>query len=61
MRKIIKDDFGNDFIIEDLKKFKNHLTAFHTIGGKADNSVHEENGRYFTITEEFYNKILHLS
>ena len=61
MRKIIKDDFGNDFIIEDLKKFKNHLTAFHTIDGKADNSVFEEKGRFFTITDEFYNKILQLS
>ena len=41
MRKIIKDDFGNDFIIEDLKMFKNHLTAFHTNQGRGDNSVHE--------------------
>ena len=61
MRKIIKDDFGNDFIIEDLKMFKNHLTAFHTNQGRGDNSVHEENGRYFTITEKFYKKIMQLS
>ena len=40
MRKIIKDDFGNDFIIED-QMIKKSFDSFSPIDGKADNSVHE--------------------
>ena len=43
----IKDIDGRDYIVEDLDKFINHLKDFHTVNGKADGSLHEENGYYF--------------
>tara|TARA_B100000965_G_scaffold88649_1_gene71974 strand:- start:516 stop:698 length:183 start_codon:yes stop_codon:yes gene_type:complete len=60
MKKIIKDDFGNDYEIKNLNSFINHLSSYHTKNGLGDNSIHEENGRYFTVTEEFYKKVLRL-
>ncbi len=61
MKKIvIKDNYGKDYEIKDIEKFKNHLTEFHSENGEGDNSLHEENGRYFTITKDFFNKINNL-
>tara|TARA_B100000945_G_scaffold318062_1_gene322114 strand:+ start:4031 stop:4207 length:177 start_codon:yes stop_codon:yes gene_type:complete len=50
---IIKDNQGNDYKIPNLKEFKDHILTFHTINGKADYSLHEENGRYFNVTPSF--------
>ena len=58
---IIQDDYGNDYKIKNLKKFKNHIIEFHSNDGEGDNSLHVENGRYFKITKEFYKKILNLA
>ena len=41
---IIEDNYGRSFEINDLKNFKNHLINFHSYNGKADNSIHEEEG-----------------
>ena len=30
----IKDDFGKNYVIKDLKKFKKHLLDFHSKNGK---------------------------
>ncbi len=57
---IIEDNYGRSFEINDLDNFKNHLIKFHSYNGKADNSLHEENGYYFTINEDFYNMIMKL-
>jgi len=57
---IIVDNYGRSFEINNLDNFKNHLINFHSYNGKADNSLHEENGYYFTINEDFYNMIMKL-
>ena len=53
MRKAkIKDDNGK--LIEiDIEKFKKHLDKYHSTGS----SLHEENGHYFTVDNDFRDKI----
>ena len=55
---IIKDNRGKEYQIADLEEFKNNIIDFHTRNGEADYSLHEENGRYFTVTPSFLKKIL---
>ena len=56
MRKVkIKDNQGK-LIEVDIDKFKKHLDEYHSNGS----SVHEEDGHYFTINQNFRNKILNL-
>ena len=53
MRKAkIKDNNGKTIEI-DIKKFKKHLDEYHSTGS----SLHEENGHYFTVDEDFRDKI----
>ena len=53
MRKAkIKDNNGKMIEI-DIKKFKKHLDEYHSTGS----SLHEENGNYFTVDEDFRDKI----
>ena len=40
----------------DIVKFKKHIDEYHSNGS----SVHEEDGHYFTINQNFRNKILNL-
>ena len=54
----IKDIDGRDYILEDLDRFTRHLEDFHTVNGKADGSLHEENGYYFKVTQNFLNQII---
>ena len=49
----IKDDYGNDYIIKDLKSFYQHMLHYHASG----TSLHEENGHYFTVNDEFRTKV----
>tara|TARA_B100000959_G_C14395881_1_gene384208 strand:+ start:190 stop:375 length:186 start_codon:yes stop_codon:yes gene_type:complete len=56
----IKDYYGKDYQVTNLEKFKKHIIDYHSIDGKGDNSLHEENGRYFRITDEFYSLIKNL-
>ena len=56
----IKDIDGRDYIIEDLDRFISHLEDFHTVNGKADGSLHEENGYYFKVTQNFLEQIIDL-
>ncbi len=61
MKKItIKDDLGNDYVLDNFLNFKNHIIKYHSVNGEGDNSLHLENGRYFTVTKEFYNNIISL-
>ena len=56
MRKVkIKDNQGK-LIKVDIVKFKKHIDEYHSNGS----SVHEEDGHYFTINQNFRNKILNL-
>ena len=34
----IQDDNGNDYIINDLNEFRNHIIKYHSINGRGDNS-----------------------
>ena len=56
----IKDIDGRDYIIEDHDRFISHLEDFHTVNGKADGSLHEENGYYFKVTQDFLDQIIDL-
>ena len=56
----IKDIDGRDYIIEDLDRFISHLEDFHTVNGKADGSLHEENGYYFKVTQYFLDQTIDL-
>ena len=51
----IKDNQGK-LIEVDIAKFKKHIDEYHSNGS----SVHEEDGHYFTINQNFRNKILNL-
>ncbi len=52
MKKIIKDDNGKEIEV-DLKKFMEHIDHFHKTG----TSIHDEDGHYFTVDEDFRNKL----
>ena len=54
---IIIDNNRNNYIVGNPKQFKKHLIDFHTSNGRADNSLHEENGRYFTVTPKLIEKV----
>ena len=49
----IQDIYGKDYDIRDLESFVSHIREYHTINGIPDDSVHEENGYYFRVNEEF--------
>jgi len=53
----VLDNNKKKYFIKDVNRFYEHLTVFHTNDGKANNSLHEENGYYFTITEEFFENV----
>ena len=57
---VIKDDYGNDYEVPDLKVFKEHIKFYHSKNGKGDGSIHEENGFWFRVTEEFYDSVMNL-
>ena len=48
----IKDDNGK-LIEVDIVKFKKHLDQYHSTGS----SLHEENGHYITVDNDFRDKI----
>ena len=54
----VKDNSGKDYTIDDPKRFKQHLLNFHISNGKADLSLHEENGYYFTVTTKLLNEVI---
>ena len=49
----IKDNNGNDYVIKDIESFYQHIIQFHSSG----TSLHEENGHYFTVNDDFRSKI----
>ena len=46
MDKLI-DIYGNEYIVQDITAFKEHIFKYHTHNGEPDGSIHEENGFYF--------------
>ena len=57
----IQDIYGNDYEIQDLKSFISHIKKYHTIDGKPDNSIHEENVYYFKIDNDIINILNNIS
>ncbi len=53
----IIDIYGNFYHVPDIQSFKEHIFKYHTIDGKPDNSIHEENGFYFRVNYKFLNSI----
>ena len=53
MQVSIKDNDGNDYFIKDLKSFYQYILDYHNSG----TSLHEENGHYFTVNDDFRSKI----
>ena len=58
--EIIKDDYGRDYKVLDIEAFKDHIEKYHSNNGKGDGSLHEENGHWFRVTEEFYSYVMSL-
>ena len=54
---VVIDNNGREYIVKDPQRFYNHLTNFHCSDKKGDNSIHEENGSYFTVTEDLFQKV----
>ena len=53
LRVTIKDDSGKECSIENIRTFQKHLELFH----KKGDSIHDENGHYFTVDDSFCQKI----
>ena len=53
----IKDNNGIDYEIKDIKTFSKHIFKFHSSGS----SLHQENGRNFTVDNAFRDKIAEFS
>ena len=54
---IIKDLDGREYKIPNLEEFNNHIKKYHTVNGKPDGSLHEENGYYFRVDYNFYKEL----
>ena len=54
---ILSDNNSRKYIVKDPQRFYDHLIEYHTTNKIADNSVHEENGFYFTVTKDLFNKV----
>ena len=55
---VVLSDDNKEYEVKDPEKFLNHLIRYHSKKGKGDNSIHEENGYYFTVTTDFYESIV---
>jgi hypothetical protein len=53
MRKVKINDNQGQSVEVDINKFKKHLDKYHSSGS----SVHDEDGHYFTIDQDFREKI----
>ena len=55
---IVKDNNGISYVVHEPSQFKQHLLDSHTVNGKPDFSLHEENGHYFTATTKLLNEVI---
>jgi hypothetical protein len=53
MRKVKINDNQGQSVEVDIDKFKKHLDEYHSSGS----SVHDEDGHYFTVDQNFRKKI----
>ena len=52
------DDFGKVYTVKDLNAFNQHLVKYHSMNGKGDGSLHEENGYWFTVSVAFFDSVM---
>ena len=43
--------------MKDPQRFFDHLIDYHSTNNIGNHSTHEENGYYFTVTEELFTKV----
>ena len=55
-KTVLKDDSGNNVEV-DFKVFIDHINQYHKTG----TSIHDENGHYFTVNEEFRKQLKKIS
>jgi len=55
-KTVLKDDSGNNVEV-DFKVFIDHINQYHKTG----TSIHDENGYYFTVNEEFRKQLKKIS
>ena len=53
----ITDNSGKEYVVKDPQRFFDHLIKYHSNNNVGDNSIHEENKCYFTVTEELFAKV----
>ena len=51
------DNRGEKYIVKNPKRFYEHLVQYHSNNKIADQSIHEENGFYFTVTKDLFKKV----
>jgi|TARA_X000000950_G_scaffold172507_1_gene210074 hypothetical protein len=56
MDKLI-DMYGNEYVVQDIIAFKEHIIKYHTHNGEPDGSIHEENGFYFRVDDKLFKKL----
>jgi len=54
---IIIDNSGRKYEVKDPQGFFDHLIDYHSTNNIGNHSTHEENGYYFTVTEELFTKV----
>jgi len=54
---IIIDNSGRKYEVKDPQIFFDHLIDYHSYNNVGNLSIHEENGYYFTVTEELFKKV----
>jgi hypothetical protein len=54
---IIIDNLGRKYEVKDPQRFFDHLIDYHSTNNIGNHSTHEENGYYFTVTEELFTKV----
>ena len=54
---ILSDNNSRKYIVKYPQRLYDHLIECHTSNKIADNSVHEENGFYFTVTKDLFKKV----
>jgi hypothetical protein len=54
---ILTDNSSREYAAKDPKRLYDHLIEYHTTNKTPDHSVHEENGFYFTVTEDLFKKV----
>ncbi|MDC0056535.1 hypothetical protein OAJ74_00120 [Alphaproteobacteria bacterium] len=53
----ITDNSGKEYVVKKPQRFFDHLIKYHSNNNVGDNSIHEENKCYFTVTEELFAKV----